>query len=1125
VQHGVIILGMHRSGTSALAGTLRLMGVELGSRLMPGHVDDNPRGFFEHLGVVDVHDRLLASAGYTWDDPRNLPPPRLTGEEAQPFRRELAEILRTTFSGAPLWAVKDPRLCRLLPAWFGLLSDIGSTPGFVVIHRRAEEVAASLARRNGFSLEKAALLWADHVLQAELHTRDHARVFVSFDRLLSDPATTLDVMARMLGLVWPRPWTEAADEVAGFLTPSLRRHLAGGGAGDRDLGRLAEIVSSVEALLPWSQLTDGRELIGPFDDARSELSDVVHRLDPLLLQHVAQLGERFHAAQHEAAARAQAQTDQLRRQRHELGEARETVVKLSGELDDWTELAQRQEQELTEMRQSVARLAAEADERARSTQRQKQELGQMREMVVRLVGEQDEQDEQAESGRERSRLSVTELKRRHGAIGSTWWLARGWNLFCRAVRSPRRARSAVVNRSRAFWRHRVAPRILPGRRPLRTDMKPRPVTQRRLERIELPSVQRPLVSIIIPVFNRVKLTVRCLESIAAAAGEGALEVILVDDASTDGTAEALGQVSGLRIVRHDANRGFIHSCNRGAREARGRYLLFLNNDTTVTDHWIDRMVRTFDTFRDVGLVGAKLVFPDGTLQEAGGIVWRDGTAWNYGLGLDPETPGCSYAREVDYCSGACLMIPRDLLLELGMFDARYAPAYYEDTDLAFRVREAGKRVIYQPAALVYHIEGATSGTSTGSGVKRHQVENQQRFFERWQGVLDGHRTNGESPEVEKERAVTQRMLLIDHRVPMPDKDSGSMRIVNLIRIVQDLGYKVTLLPDNLYATMPYARDLQAMGVEVIHRPYERSVKDYLKKSGHLYDLVVLSRLPVAARRMHAVRRFCDDAFIIFDTVDLHFLREMREADLADDALMREAAVKTREIELAVASAADTTFVVSSAEQKLLAEIAPDLDVHVVSNVHEVRGCDRPFDERSGLLFIGGFEHPPNGDAVKWFVSEVFPIVRRQLPGVHFYVVGSNPTRDVTALAAEDITVAGWVPDLGPDLASCRVSVAPIRVGAGVKGKVNLSLAHGLPCVMTTVAAEGMHLVDGVDAMIADEPQQFADAITRAYTDRQLWCTLSAGGIRNIERHFSFAAARRALQRALPGSTVEMAVQH
>jgi GT2 family glycosyltransferase/glycosyltransferase involved in cell wall biosynthesis len=1118
VQHGVIILGMHRSGTSALAGTLRLRGVEFGSPLMPGHVDDNPRGFFEHLGVVDVHERLLASVGYTWDDPRSLPPERVTGEEAMPFRRELAEILRTTFSGAPLWAVKDPRLCRLLPVWLGLLSDIGSAPHFVVIHRRTAEVAASLARRNGFSPEKAALLWADHVLQTELHTRGHPRVFVSFDRFLSDPEATLDALARMLGLAWPRPWPEAADEVAEFLTPSLRRHLGGSGAGDLDLGRLAPIVSSVEVVLPWSELSDGRELTGPLDDARGELADVMHRLDPLLLQHVAQLGERFHAAHHEATVRAQAQTDQLRRQSHELGQARETVVKLSGELDDWTELAQRQEQELAEVRRSVARLAAEADEQARSTERQEQELGQMREMVVRLVGE------SGPWGRKRDRLSVAELKRRHRMVGSTWWLARGWSLFCRAVRSPRRARSAVVTRSRAFWRHRIAPRILPGRRPLRTNMRPRPVTQRRLERLQLPSVQRPLASIVIPVFNRVKLTVGCLESIAAAGGESAFEVVLVDDASTDGTAEALEQVPGLRVVRNADNQGFIRSCNRGAREARGRYLLFLNNDTKVTDGWLDRMVRTFSTFSDVGLVGAKLVFPDGTLQEAGGIVWRDGTAWNYGLGLDPETPACCYARDVDYCSGACLMIPRDLFLELGMFDARYAPAYYEDTDLAFRVREAGKRVIYQPAALVYHIEGATSGTSPGSGVKRHQVENQQRFFERWERVLDGHRANGESPELEKERAVTQRMLLIDHRVPTPDKDSGSMRIVNLIRIVQDLGYKVTLLPDNLHATMPYARELQAMGVEVVHRPFERSVKEFLKKSGHLYDLVVLSRLPVAARRMHAVRRLCGNAFIVFDTVDLHFLREMREADLADDGPMREAAAKTREIELAVASAADATFVVSSAEQKLLAEIVPELNVHVVSNVHEVKGCDRPFDERSGLLFIGGFEHPPNGDAVKWFVSEVFPIVRRQLPGVHFYVVGSNPTSDVTALAAEDITVAGWVPDLGPDLASCRISVAPIRVGAGVKGKVNLSLAHGLPCVMTTVAAEGMHLTDGVDAMIADEPQQFADAITRVYTDRQLWCTLSAGGIRNIERYFSFAAARRALQVVLSGSAVEMAGQ-
>jgi GT2 family glycosyltransferase/glycosyltransferase involved in cell wall biosynthesis len=1066
VHDGVIILGMHRSGTSALAGTLGLMGVELGSTLMPGHADDNPRGFFEHLGVVDVHDRLLASVGYTWDDPRSLPPPRLTGEAAAPYRRELAGILRATFSVAALWAVKDPRLCRLLPAWLAVLPEVGAAPCFVLIHRRVEEVAASLARRNGFPGEKSALLWADHVLQAELLTRGHPRVFVSFDRLLCDPAATLQEMARVLGLAWPRPWTEAADEVSAFLSPSLRHQGTAGPAQRGELGRLAGVVASVESVLPWAQLTDGRELIDPLDRARGELAEVVGRLDPLLLQHVARLGERFQAARREFAARAQAQADELRRRSCELGEAQQEVIRLSAELQERAE--------------EVVRLSAQLDEHRR-----------------RVAGP-------------------------AGRLSASWRLNRAWQLSWRAVRSPRRARSALVNRARVFWRHRVAPRILPGRHPLRADMRPRPVTRRRLARIELPSAPRPVVSIVVPVFNQINLTVRCLESIAAAGDESAAEVIVVDDASTDGTASALRQVSGLRTVRHDVNQGFIHSCNRGAREARGRYLLFLNNDTMVTDGAIDRMARTFDAFGDAGLVGAKLVYPDGTLQEAGGIVWRDGSAWNYGLGLDPDTPRCNYAREVDYCSGACLMVPRDLFLDLGLFDTRYAPAYYEDTDLAFRVREAGKRVIYQPAALVYHLEGATSGTSTASGVKRHQVENRRRFLDRWRDALEGHRANGESPELEKERAVARRLLLIDHRVPTPDKDSGSMRIVNLMRIVQDLGYKVTLLPDNLHATMPYARDLQAIGVEVVHRPFAPSVEDHLKRSGHLYDVVMLSRLPVAARHLEAVRRRCREALVVFDTVDLHFLRELREAEVSGDHGLREAAARTRQIELAVASAADATFVVSSAERQLLAEIAPGLNVHVVSNVHEVRGCDRPFEERSGLLFIGSFEHPPNGDAVKWFVSQVFPIVRQQLPGVRLSVVGGDLTRDIRALAAEDITIAGWVPDLGPVLAARRLSVAPIRAGAGVKGKVNLSLAHGLPCVMTSVAAEGMHVTDGVDAMIADEPQAFADAVTRVYTDRRLWCTLSAGGIRNVERYFSFAAARRALTEALAPSPVALA---
>jgi GT2 family glycosyltransferase len=182
--------------------------------------------------------------------------------------------------------------------------------------------------------------------------------------------------------------------------------------------------------------------------------------------------------------------------------------------------------------------------------------------------------------------------------------------------------------------------------------------------------------------------------------------------------------------------GFLHSCNRAAQEARGEYLLFLNNDTQVQGGWLDHMLALFGRDDQVGLVGAKLLFPNGRLQEAGGIVWRDGSGYNYGRYDDPSKPEYNHVREVDYCSGACIMIEAPLFQQLGGFDARYAPAYYEDTDLAFRVRQAGRKVLYQPKAVVVHHEGVSNGIDTCSGIKAYQVVNQAKFRERWRKELE-----------------------------------------------------------------------------------------------------------------------------------------------------------------------------------------------------------------------------------------------------------------------------------------------------------------------------------------------------------------------------------------------------
>lgn len=247
--------------------------------------------------------------------------------------------------------------------------------------------------------------------------------------------------------------------------------------------------------------------------------------------------------------------------------------------------------------------------------------------------------------------------------------------------------------------------------------------------------QDPLVSIIIPTFNQWQTTMSCLSSLAKCAGQIPFEVILADDASTDETRLCEQFVKGIKVIRNSENLGFLQTCNKGAREASGTYLLLLNNDTNVQVGWLNSLLELLEHDQAIGLVGPKLVYPDGRLQEAGGIVWNDGSAWNYGKGDDPDRQQYNFTRETDYISGACIMLPKGLWDEIGGFDERYVPAYCEDVDLAFEVRSRGYKVVYQPESVVVHFEGTSCGTDTGAGIKRYQVINREKFLEKWQILL------------------------------------------------------------------------------------------------------------------------------------------------------------------------------------------------------------------------------------------------------------------------------------------------------------------------------------------------------------------------------------------------------
>ncbi|MEW6517299.1 MAG: glycosyltransferase [candidate division FCPU426 bacterium] len=642
------------------------------------------------------------------------------------------------------------------------------------------------------------------------------------------------------------------------------------------------------------------------------------------------------------------------------------------------------------------------------------------------------------------------------------------------------------------------------------------------------------VSIVIPVFNRVEYTRACLDALVATTPNEGVELIVVDNASTDATPELCQALSGdVRVIRNAENLGFVRACNQGAAVARGKYLLFLNNDTVPQSGWLDALLRPAETDERVAAVGAKLVYPDGRLQEAGGIIFNDGSGWNFGRLDDPAKPAYQELVEVDYCSGACLLVRRRAFEQVDGFDLRYAPAYYEDTDLCFSLREQGYKVMYCPGALVVHCEGATAGTDLGAGFKRYQVINRKKFVEKWRDQLqaqdpppsltrrtpvtaDRRRLRSaavEAPSVALSADRAPAILVIDPILPCYDRASGSLRLFNVLKLMLALGWRVTYLARNGLRQETYKRELEAMGIEVYATDPEKMAKQGCPVDAPVipleqilrarrFDVAWLSFYHIAEDYLPDIRRHSPETRIVIDTVDVHFLREQRQAELQKDDKLRLSARQTRERELAIYAQAEALITVTAADREILAPVVPGKPIHVVPNIHDIKPRKNGYAQRQGLLFVGNFNHPPNADAVRYFCQDVFPKIQAALPDVQLQVVGAHPPEDVQRLQTERITVTGYVMDTQPYIESCRVSIAPLRFGAGMKGKVGEALAGGLPVVTTSMGAEGMGVEHDRQLLVADDAEGFAQAVIRLYSDPALWERLSQAGQDFMQRQYA-----------------------
>ncbi len=627
--------------------------------------------------------------------------------------------------------------------------------------------------------------------------------------------------------------------------------------------------------------------------------------------------------------------------------------------------------------------------------------------------------------------------------------------------------------------------------------------------LTLPQVAAPEVSIVIPAHNGFEATYLCIASLIFAFSEASFEVILVDDGSTDATTQAETLLEGVRIIRHAEAQGFVGACNAGARLARGRFIAFLNNDTEVTSRWLDELLAVFTHFEGVGLAGAKLLHTNGRLQEAGGIVWNSGDPWNVGRGGNPADPRYNYLRQVDYVSGAAILIERPLWEELGGFSPEFAPGYFEDTDLAMRVRQAGRKVVYVPTSVVFHFEGHSSGTNTSAGMKRFQEVNRPKFKRKWAPLVASHGKLGVNAEREQDRHAALRVLFVDHRYPFVDADAGGYAAYQEIRLLQSLGAKVTFLPRNLAYMDRHVLALQRIGVECLYAPFVTGFEAFVEKSARDYDLVYVNRYAVAQDIMDLIRRHAPATKIAFNLADLHFLREAREATAGSEFYTTEGARTTREAELAVVRAADLTLSYSDTELAVLeSHLLDSRPLAKLPWVVEVNDALLPrFDATSGLLFLGGFRHPPNIAAVEFLAREVMPLLAQRAPHIVLEVVGSNPPDSILALAAPNIRITGQVPDLDPVFARARVFVAPLFAGAGMKGKVLETISRGVPSVLSAIAAEGVGLTPGADHLQARSAEEWASAIEALHGDAALWQRLRDNALAIARTRYGFEAGR------------------
>lgn len=633
-------------------------------------------------------------------------------------------------------------------------------------------------------------------------------------------------------------------------------------------------------------------------------------------------------------------------------------------------------------------------------------------------------------------------------------------------------------------------------------------------RLTLPvSAGVPDVSVVLVLFNQAGLTLQTLTALADQTGLS-FETIIVDNASTDETAALLDRIHGATLLRNAKNEGFLRAANQGAARATGRYILFLNNDALPHPGALAAALHRLKTDPSIGVVGGRILLVDGTLQEAGCMAYADGSAAGYGRGENPDLPEFRFVRDADFVSGAFLMLPRPLWSSLGGFDPAFAPAYYEDTDLCFRVRRAGFRVVYDPAVTLTHLEGGSAVTADAAGAMMRA--NQGRFLAAHRDELAQRATPANAKPLHDRwvSAPAPRVLVLDNVVPHQAVGAGNPRARLMLQSLT--GCHVTYFPlwggeetwEEVYATLPET-------IEVMLGQHATTLERFLEQRQGVYDLMIVSRPPnmdlVAEIRRRRPFLF-EGVRVIYDAEALFALRDIGLAALRGTPLPRAEAKGLLKAELDLAAAADCVLTVSEREARLFkAGGAPA--VQVLSHAMPRPAAPPPFEAREGFLFIGALTPgSPNEDSLVWLSEAVLPRLNAELGrALPVTIVGECKSSRIAALASDQIRLVGRVDDLGPAYDAARVFIAPTRFGAGVPLKVIEAACAGIPVVATRLLVRQLGWKTGIELLEGRDAEGFAAAMARLYHDPARWLAVREAALRRAETDHAPEAFTRTLR--------------